>query len=115
MGGAKDSSAPTIPEEDLRQHTVESVVHGHHVYKDVWRPFVRQRLCSHQAEINAHDKCAVSLIKDEAIIGCELSRAFWHFIAHGGTITCEITGQRKHGKGLEVPWVYSFSGRLNVR
>ena len=107
MGGAKDSSTPTMVAEDLRQQTVESVVCGHHVYKEFWWLFVGEGPCLHQEETNAHNTCkfAVSLIKDGTVIGhvpCDLSRAFWHFMAHGGTIICEIIGWRKCGKGLEV-------------
>ena len=40
----------------------------------------------------------------------EFSRVFWHFLNHGGKVSCEVTGKRKHGKGLEVPCVYKFLG-----
>jgi hypothetical protein len=40
----------------------------------------------------------------------EFSRVFWHFLNHGGKISCEVTGRRKRGKGLEVPCVYKFLG-----
>ena len=31
-------------------------------------------------------------------------------LSHGRTITCEVTSQRKGGKGLEIPCVYGFVG-----
>ena len=53
-------------------------------------------------------KFAVSLLKDATVVGHvprEFLQVFWHFLRHGGTITCEVTGQRRRGKGLEMPCV----------
>ena len=52
-------------------------------------------------------------MKDGAIVGHiprELSRSYWYFIRHGGTISCEVTGSRQRGIGLEVPCVYRLAG-----
>ena len=35
-----------------------------------------------------------------------MSRTFWHFIMHGGSAGCEITGRRTLGKG-------GAGGRIN--
>ena len=86
--------------------TLESVIRGHHIYKHIWWPFVGEVLTSEREEGNNHNKFAVSLLKNATVIGHvpqELLRVFWHFIRHGGTITRELTGQRKRGKGLEIP------------
>ena len=77
----------TMVVEDLRQHTIESVVRSHHVYKEIWQRFVEQRLiCIKRRPMHAHNKCAVSLVKDGIVVGRELSQTFWHFIAQGGTM-----------------------------
>jgi hypothetical protein len=93
----------------------ESVVRGHHVFKDVWNPHNGEILQLRQEFGNLHEACSVALIKDgELVVGHvprENSRVFWYFIDHGGTISCEVIGKRKHGKGLEVPCVYKFSGK----
>ena len=52
-----------------------------------------QLLCSKQGTVIGH-------------VPREVSRIFWHYLGHGGTIACEVTGRRKYGKGLEVPCVY---------
>ena len=60
---------------------------------------------------NTHDCHAVCLLKGGSIVGHvprEVAKYFWFFLDHGGTITCEVTGSRKHGKGLEVPCTYTF-------
>ena len=57
---------------------------------------------------------AVSIIKDDLIVGHvprEMSLICWHFLGHGGTMACEVTGHRKKGKGLEVPCKYIFTGK----
>ena len=93
--------------------TLESVIRGHHIYKHLWRLLVGEMLTLEQEEGNNHDKFAVSLLKDATVIGHvprKFSRVFWHFLRHGGTITCEVTGRKKRGKGLEIPCVYCFVG-----
>ena len=98
----------------LMDHSLDSVVRGHHVYKQDWQPNEGEELRVEREEGNAHDSHAISIIKDSAVVGhlpIELSRIFWHFIRHGGVVTCEITGHRKKGKGLEVPCRYMFTGR----
>ena len=62
---------------------------------------------------NRHDRHALAVFKEGIIVGHvprEMSRIFWLFLQHDGKIECEITGQRKKGKSLEVPCVYRFKG-----
>ena len=52
--------------------------------------------------MNDYDDHAVSVVKAETIVGHiprEMSRTLWHFIMHGGSVGCEITGRRTLGKG----------------
>ena len=93
--------------------TKESVVRGHHVYKSVWTPIVGERLPVLREPDNPHDNRAVAVYLDGNIVGHvprELSKIFWFYLKHGGKITCEITGWRKRGKGLEVPCIYIMKG-----
>ena len=63
---------------------------------------------------NEHDPHAVSILKDGAIVGHaprELSRVFFFFLRHDGTITAEITGHRRFSCGLEVPCLYTLTGK----
>ena len=93
--------------------TKESVVRGHHVYKDVWRPVIGELLQIFHETNNRHDRHALAVFKEGIFVGhvpSEMSRIFWFFLQHDGKIECEITGQRKKGKGLEVPCVYRFKG-----
>ena len=92
---------------------IESVVRGHHVYKQIWTPLVGEELTLEREHHNIHDCYATTVIKDTMIVGRvprQLSKAFWNFLAGGGLITCEVTGPRKKGKGLEVPCFYKLQG-----
>ena len=96
----------------------ESVICGHHVFKNIWTPRLGEVLLVKQEAGNTHDRRAVALLKaDRTVVGHvpkEFSRVFWHFLSHGGKISCEVTGRRKYGKGLEVPCVYQFLGSEKI-
>ena len=54
-----------------------SVIRGHHIYKDIWTPFVGEILCVEQEMHNSEDRFAVAIVKTETIVGHvprELSR-----------------------------------------
>ena len=98
----------------MDSHHWESVFCGHHVFKDIWSPFVGEILNVQQEVHNAKYRFAVVVVKNETIIGHvprEVLLLFWYFIEHDGTITCEVIGLRKHGIGLEVPCTYNFSAK----
>ena len=78
--------------------TLESVIRGHHIYKQIWQLLVRETLTLEREKGNDH---AVSLHKHATVLGRalqEFSRVFWHFLRHGETITCEVTNRRYPGK-----------------
>ena len=87
--------------------SLESVICGHHIYKQIWRLLFGEILTLEPEEGNNRDKF-VSLLKDATVVGHVPREMFWHSLRHGGTITCEVTGGRKRGKGLEVPWQSYF-------
>lgn len=66
---------------------------------------------------NGHDRQTVCVQKPEEIIGrapCELLQMVWHFLEHGGRLTCEVSARRKLGHGLEVPCIYRLTGPRKV-
>jgi len=74
---------------------LDSVICGHHIYKDIWTPFTGEILGVEQEAHNTADRFAVAVVKDETVVGhvpCEVSRLVWYFIKHDGTITCEVNG-----------------------
>ena len=89
--------------------TWQSVICGHdHIYKQIWQPLVGEMLTLEREEGN--NKFAVSLLKNATVVGHvpeEFSRVFWHFLSHKRIITCELTGQKKCGNGLDTHSLHS--------
>ena len=52
----------------MDSHHWESVIRGHHVFKDIWSPFVGEILNVQQEVHNAKDRFAVVVVKNETII-----------------------------------------------
>ena len=85
-----------------------SVVRGHHIYKTIWTPTVGETLQLRAEDTNEHDEHAIAVIKSGTTVGHvphSMSRVCWFFL-NRGHISCQIVGQRKFGKGLEVPCIY---------
>ena len=83
--------------------SVVSVVHGYHVYTSVRTPLLGERLLARTETGYNHNK--VRHLRRETCVcnfPCELLRTLWHFILHGGLVTCEVTGKRKLRNGLEM-------------
>ena len=56
----------------------------------------------------------LAFFKNSVVVGHaprEVSKIFYYFMQHGGSITVEITGHRKFGNGLEVPCSYTLTGK----
>ena len=80
----------------------------------MWTPFVGETVQVCREPSNPFDMHAVAVVKDGSTVGHvprEIRRVFSCFITSGGEISCEITGHRKIGKGLEIPCVYKFTGK----
>ena len=79
-----------------------SVVRRHHVYKSVWSPSIGETLPLLEDAGNEHDAYAVNVVKESTVVDHaprEVSRTFYYFLQHGGSITAKITGHRKFGHG----------------
>ena len=98
--GASIYGVRTAAVESSCSWSTSSVVRGYHVYKNVWTPSIGERL---QLRRQDHKRLRPSCReRREGIVGHvprEMSRTFWHFIMHGGSVGCEITGRRTLGKG----------------
>ena len=51
------------------EFSFDSVIQGHHIYKNVWTPSVGEVLLLVKEEANEHDHFAVSVMKDGFIVG----------------------------------------------
>ena len=100
------------------QYVTESVVRGHHVYKDRWTPRLGETLQCLREEENRTDRFAVAVYKDLNIVGHvprAISTLCSVFLRRGGIIRCVISGNRQHSHdlpqgGLEVPCKLYFMG-----
>ena len=78
------------------------VVHGFHVYRDLWVPLLHEVLQTEQEFGNEEDQHAVTVIESvsssdssQQTVGHvprSISRICLYFLQHDGEIKCEITG-----------------------
>ncbi len=64
---AASQGADTIPR--VHRFCLESVVHGHHVYKRVWTPVVGEQLPVGVEEDNGNDPRAVAMCNSGIVVG----------------------------------------------
>ena len=87
-----------------------SAVRGYHVYWDVWKPSIGEKLVAKREFNNPMDKHGVKVVKGDKTVGHlprEFSRVAWYFLGRSGEISVEVIGRRRHCKqlcgGMEVP------------
>lgn len=98
--------------------STDSVIRGHHVYKDVWTPVIGEELMCQRELGNLRDPFAVSVLNESTIIGHvprKISVICSMFLQTGGTIDCIVFGNRQYSRdlvqgGLEVPCELKFVG-----
>ena len=74
---------------------INSIVHGYHVYKDIWTSVCGEELQCQCETGNVHDLYAVSVMRRGNIVGHvsrKISTVCNLFICKGGRIICVITG-----------------------
>ena len=62
---------------------LDSCIRGHHVYKTTWTPSLGESLSLKSESGNSHDRFAISVLKDEHIVGHvprEVSQIFFYTI-----------------------------------
>ena len=57
--------------------TLESVIHDHHIYKQIWLPLVGEILTLQQEESNNNDKFTVNLLKDATVVSHVPQESSW--------------------------------------
>ena len=97
---------------------LQTVIRGHHVYKEIWTPSIGEVLqCEKEVE-NSHDLYAVAVKKQDSIVGhvpFNISTLCHLFLSRVGIITCTVSGLRKYlddlpQDGLEVLYLLMFQG-----
>ena len=91
---------------------------AHHVYKDIWSPYVNEELTNVVEENNTHDPNVVAVKKGTQIVGHLpriISATCSLFLHRNGVISATITDGRRCSidlpqGGLEVPCVLKLTG-----
>ena len=52
-----------------RSDCINSVVHGHHIYKDIWTSVIGEELTCRKEFGNIHDLHAVAVIRGGSVVG----------------------------------------------
>ena len=97
--------------------SVEAMIRGHHVYKEIWIPVEGEILSCMREVGNSRDPMAVAVKKGSDVVGHvprKISAVCSIFLRRGGTINCRVAGHRRYSSdleqgGLEVPCVLTFS------
>ena len=96
---------------------LSSCIRGYHIYKEIWTPSIGEVLLCAREPTNIVDRYAVSVQKDETIVGHlpkRISRVCSLFFLRGGSLSCQVTGKKRYSRdlvqrGLEVPYFILFS------
>ena len=96
--------------------TVQTVVCGYHVYKEVWASAIGKEFVCRQERGNDHDRHAVSVHKEGEDVLEHLPREILRvaFLQHDGYITGKVTGRRQYCHqrgGMEIPCHLLFVGK----
>jgi hypothetical protein len=99
------------------EYNFNSSIRGYHVYKNVWKYEIGDKLICEREENNPNDKFSVKLVLQRGNPGqcvghvpIEFSKIFSYFLRRGGNINVTVMGDKFVNIGLEVPCTYTFSG-----
>lgn len=111
----------TLPSRVLREManlsiSVDTVIRGYHVYKDIWTAAVREILVCRRETDNLHDRFALAVCRGGDIVGHVPKKisSICSVFLRSGTINCEVTGSRQYSSdleqgGLEISCKLNFS------
>ena len=102
---------------------ITSCIHGYHHYQSIWIPELGDSLLCEREPTNFNDRYAVSVVKDDIIIGYLPKAIPWIcsiFLLRNGTIDCTVVGTRRYladlpQGGLEIPCKLIFNGKCKDR
>ena len=102
----------------MASFSVEAVVRGYHVYKDIWTAVIDEEFPCKREDGNRVDPFAVAVRRGDDVIGHvprKISSICSLYLRRGGSIFCRVTGSRQFSEdlpqgGLEVPCVLTFEG-----
>ncbi len=99
--------------------SLEAMVRGYHIYKEVWESNVGERLACETEQNNSFDMNAVAVIKSSYVVSHlprKISLICSLFLRRSGcSINCEVISEKRYSRdlpqgGLEIPCLLYFSG-----
>ena len=75
------------------QLSLASAVCRYHVYQDLFKPSIREKLVAKREFNNTMDKHALKVVKGDEMVGylpCKFSRIVWYFLSSSGEISVEL-------------------------
>ena len=106
--------------------SVNSMIRGYHIYKDIWENPTIGELCCEREVGNPKDPLAVAVIKpiagENTVIGHVpriISSLCSLFIRRGGAIKCSVDGSRRYSAdlpqgGMEIPCKLVFCTKSSI-
>ena len=83
--------------------SVEAMVRGYHVYKDIWAAVHGEELPCQRELGNRVDVFAVAVMKGETVVGHvpkKISSICSLYLRRGGSIICRVSGTRRYSEDL---------------
>lgn len=101
---------------DVQECFTLSCIRGYHVYQH--DPFVGETLDCSREPTNIVDRYSVSVLRGDVVGGYlpkKVSKLCSLFLRRGGSISCDVTGRRRHSSdliqgGLEIPCLLILKG-----
>ena len=84
-----------------RLNTNPIAVRGYHVYKNVWKPSLGDKLACEREFSKCFDKCVMKVVNNSKTVGhlpCKFGKKAWYFLAHGGTMSVKVTSNWRRCK-----------------
>ena len=82
----------------MASFSVEAMVRGYHVYKDIWTAVVGEEFPCKREDGNRVDPFAVAVMRGDAVIGHvprKISSVCSLYLRRDGSIVCRVTGSRR--------------------
>ena len=102
--------------------TVEAMVRGYHVYKDIWEAELDEELPCQKEPLNIVDPFAVAVMKNGKVghVTRKISSVCSLFLDRNGSITCRVTGHRRYSHylpqgGMENPCTLLLKKNLSMQ
>ena len=101
----------------MESYSINVVIRGYHIYKDIWAAPIGAILRCERGILNPSDPYSVATVNGTIVVGHMprvISATCLAFIRRGGVASCKVTGGRPYSAdllqgGMEVPCKMTFT------